>query len=293
MKQFIEFKRQRELGEIISDTFAFIRVEFKPLINAILKIAGPYLVLFLIALSIYTYMAGGNLNFDLQNPPVDGPFQNLVGLIPAYLLYMVAAILAYTFTVSTALHYMKSYEANRGVVNLEDISSDVKQTFWGFIGLSILKGLTIIVAFALCCLPILYFMVPMAVVLPIYIFTKKDAMDSYSYSYGLIKEEFWITLGTVLLLWIIIMVIGFCFSIPMVIYTWLKMGVFSGELDPGNMNTMRDPIYIILNVLSGFFQFALNIIFLVGSVFIYFNLNERLNFSGTLDRIKSIGQIEE
>ena len=45
---YIEFKKQRELGEILSDSFVFIRNEFKPFLGTILKIVGPYiLVIFL------------------------------------------------------------------------------------------------------------------------------------------------------------------------------------------------------------------------------------------------------
>lgn len=34
---YIEFKKQRELGEILSDSFVFIRNEFKPFLGTILK----------------------------------------------------------------------------------------------------------------------------------------------------------------------------------------------------------------------------------------------------------------
>jgi hypothetical protein len=88
-------------------------------------------------------------------------------------------------------------------------------------------------------------------------------------------------------------VVSFVFSLPTVIYTYAKMGIFSGEIDPGNLDTLTDPIYIILNVISQLFQYILNIITIVGSAFIYFNLNERKYFSGTIERINSLGKSEE
>ncbi|WAC03224.1 hypothetical protein N7U66_06525 [Lacinutrix neustonica] len=68
MKTYIDFKKQRELGEIFTDTFAFIRNEYKPLFKSIIAIAGPYLLLFLFALVFYIYTMGGQFNLDFTNP---------------------------------------------------------------------------------------------------------------------------------------------------------------------------------------------------------------------------------
>jgi hypothetical protein len=291
MKSYIELKKQREFGELLADTFAFIRNEFKPFFGAIIKISGPYVALFLFAMVFYMYIVGDQFNFDLMqtNQFYSSPFQ----LIVAYLVYFAGAILAYTFTTSTVLHYMKSYVENKGVVNLDEVKQNVYKNLWRFLGLSILKGLTIIVSFLICCLPVFYFVVPMVVVLPILVFEQIGASDAYAKSYPLIKDEFWITLATIIVFLIIYWVVSFVFSLPTVIYTYAKMGIFSGEIDPGNLDTLTDPIYIILNVISQLFQYILNIITIVGSAFIYFNLNERKYFSGTIERINSLGKSEE
>lgn len=289
MKKYIELKKQRELGDILSDTFAFIRNEFNPFLKTIISIAGPYLVLFLIALVFYIYTIGDQFNFDLNNA---FPYQNTLSFILAYVLYLVAAILTYTFSTSAALFYIKSYNDNNGSVNFEEVKQNVNQTFWRFLGLSFLKGLTLSFAVLICCLPVFYFLVPMAIVLPVLVFREINASDAYGYSFTLIKDEFWVTLLTVIVFFIIIFIIGFVVSVPTAIYTWIKMGVFSGELNPANMDSLVDPVYLALNVLSSFFQYALNLIVVVGSAFIYFNLNEKKNFTGTLERIKSIGKTE-
>ena len=291
MKSFIEFKKQREFGEILADTFAFIRNEFKPFFGAIIKISGPYVALFLVAMVFYIYIVGDQFNFDFTQP--DQFYSNPFKLIVAYIVYFAAAILAYTFTTSTVLNYIKSYIDNAGVVNLEDVKLNVYKTFWSFLGLSILKGITLIVAMLICCLPAFYFIVPMLVTLPILVFEKSGASDAYGKSFPLIKDEFWITLATIIVLLIIYWVISFVFSLPTAIYTYAKMGIFSGEIDPGSLDTITDPVYIILNVLGSFFQYILNTITIVGSAFIYFNLNERKYFSGTLERIDSLGKLED
>ena len=50
---------------------------------------------------------------------------------------------------------------------------------------------------------------------------------------------------------------------------------------------------IFLNVISYLFKFLLNLILTVSSALVYFNLNEKLNFTGTFERIQSIGKTKE
>jgi hypothetical protein len=59
MKETIIFKKERELGEILSDTFKFLRLEGKELFGYIFRIAGPALVIMVIAMSVYTRSALG------------------------------------------------------------------------------------------------------------------------------------------------------------------------------------------------------------------------------------------
>lgn len=291
MKKYIEFKKQRELGDILSDTFGFIRNEFKPFIKAVLQISGPYLILFLISLSFYIYVAGDTLNFQIGQEI--NSTTNLGMMLIALLFFMITGVLAYVFANSTIIHYIKSYINNEGKVDILQVKQEVKQTLMSFLGLSILKWLTLIVAMVFCLLPVLYFMVPMFVVFCVLVFENKDATEAYSYSYKLISSEFWITLATIIVIGLIVMVAGYAFSMPAVIYSIVKMGVFSGEMDPSDMSSFADPIYILLNIISYLFKFLLNIILTVSSVFIYFNLNERLHFTGTLERIQSLGNTEE
>ena len=290
MKKLIEFKKQRELGEILTDTFGFIREEFKPFSKTVLQICGPYLLLFLIALSFYVYSSGDLFNFQIGNELQQN---NLPLLFGSLIAFMIFGVLAYTFADSAVLHYIKSYIQNEGRVNVDEVKQNVKDTFWGFLGLSILKVITLIVAVLICCLPIFYAMVPMYVVFCIYIFENKDATTAYSYSFSLIKSEFWMTFATIIVIGLIVMIASYAFGIPAAIYSIAKMGMFSGEIDPANMQDFIDPVYIFLNVLSYLFKFLLNLILTVSAALIYFNLNERQNFTGTFERIQSLGKTDD
>ena len=102
MKSFIELKKQREFGELLADTFAFIRNEFKSFFGAILKISGPYVALFLIAMVFYMYIVGDQFNFDLIN--TNQFYSSPSKLILAYLVYFGGAILAFQDAKGSSIH---------------------------------------------------------------------------------------------------------------------------------------------------------------------------------------------
>lgn len=293
-KPYIEFRKERDFSSILGDTFGFIRNEFKPFLNTIFNIAGPAIVIFMTTLAAYNYVSGDAFNLSTLGQP-DFSSGNIVLIVITALCYLISAIVAYIFTVSTVLFYIKAYVENKGVVDPTEIKRNVHESFWSFFGLSFLKGITIIAATLLCFFPVLYVMVPMAIVFSIYVFeSKRSTSDAFSQSFTLVNTDFWTAFGAFIVLGIIYYILSMIFSIPTVIYTLISTGIFSGEVDPANLGAFsQDPILIFLNVLNTFFQFLLNIILIVGGAVIYFHLHEKTNFTGTYDRINEIGKIED
>lgn len=288
---YIEFKKQRELGEILSDTFAFLRTEFKPLLGTFFKIVGPYLLVMLISFGFYFYSFQEVFSFNMET---ENEIYTPILMFIAAIFMFVSLIAAYVMAQSTILYYIKSYANGNGKTNFEEIKKNVYSSFWSFIGLGLLVGISIMVGFMFCFIPGIYLYVPLALTFSILVFNKKDVSDAYSYSFTLVKDNWWITFASFFVIGIIVAVASYAFKLPAVIYTWTKMGILSGEVDPENvMNTFIDPIYIILNLLSTLAQFILNIISIIGGVLIYFNLNEKKNFTGTYEIIENLGQTKE
>jgi len=289
---YIEFKKQRELGEILSDSFGFIRNEFKPFFGTILKIVGPYILVMLISMGFYMYTIGDVFNLTtIGNRTVN--WASPVIMVISVLALMLSSIAAYVLAQGTVLYYIKSYIDHKGETNFDEIRQGVYESFWSLIGLGILVGLSVFVGALFCLIPGIYLAVPLSISFAILVFLKKDTMESYQYSFTLIKENWWITFATLFVIYIIVMIATYAFSLPGVIYTWIKMGIFSGEMDAENMNLFSDPIYLLLNILSSLVQFLMNIILLVGTSLVFFNLNEKKNFTGTFERIESLGKSSE
>ena len=121
---------------------------------------------------------------------------NVFVILIVAIIYLISAIAAYVFSTSSVLFYIKSYVDNKGKTDLEEIKKNVHSTFWSFFGMSFLKGITIIIALALCFFPALYAMVPMAIVFSIFVFeTRQSATDAYSKSFNLVNVDFWTAFG--------------------------------------------------------------------------------------------------
>jgi hypothetical protein len=151
--------------------------------------------------------------------------------------------------------------------------------------------LIIIVGFMLCYLPGIYFAVVLSLATSILAFENKGIGDSISHCFTLIKGQWWTTFGVLFVVNLLVGILGSVFSIPAFIYQMVKMATSFGESDPtAMMSLFNDPIYIALNVLSYIGKFVLSAITLIATVFVYYDLNEQKNLTGTLEKIDSIGQ---
>ncbi|AIM59121.1 hypothetical protein IX49_00710 [Cellulophaga lytica] len=284
---YVEFKKKRDLGEILGDTFAFLRTQLKPFFNTFFKIAGPYLVIYLICHAFYTYSTGDLFNFNIEKASKTPDF---IMLFVSLLLFIISMIVAYSMAQSVTLHYIKSYIENNGSINYSQIRSEVYSSFWKFIGLSFLASVCLVIGLIPCGLGTIYLYVPMSLAFSILIFNQKSVGDAFSDSFSLVKDYWWITFATLLVIVIVVFVAGMAFGIPSAIYMWAKMGVFSAEVDPSSMgNNLTDPISIIIQALSSLCQYLLSIITVVAGALIYFDLNERKNLTGTMERIQNLG----
>lgn len=296
MTEYIEFKKKRELGDVLSDTFAFLRSQFKPFFTTFFKIVGPYLLVMMICLALYMYFAGNTFNTILTGAGsnFENDAGNFVVIFLLALVYMVSIVVVYTMSQSTVLHYIKSYANGKGQVNFDEIKSDVYNRFSSFLGLGFLVGLSIMAGVFICCVPGVYLWVPLSLSFSILVFDLKGASDSYSHSFALVKDEWWITFATLVVIIIIVTVASYAFAVPTAIYQYMRMGIFSGEMDAESMSGLfQDPIYLLLNMFSTLAQFLLNLISVIAGAFIYFNLNEKKNFTGTYERIQSLGETRE
>ncbi|MDX1753478.1 MAG: hypothetical protein R3259_09855 [Salinimicrobium sediminis] len=282
----IEFKKQRELGDIITDTFKFLRQNFKPLFKAIFKITGPVFVILLFAIGYYSY-----LGMDILQNPFFGDNEDIdVEMYFIALFILFSSLLAfYVLLYGTVLNYIKSYIRNLGVVDNTEVFQGVKNDFGSMLAIMIVSGTITIFGLLLCVLPGIYVWVPLSLAPAMLVFARTSIADSISYAFSLIKDNWWSTFFTLFVLTLLVYLIGMIFQFPMMIYMFIKAFIISQQGSAANPAELIDWVYVFFNVISSLFQYLLSVILIVASAFIYHHLDEKKNATGSYERISNLG----
>jgi len=284
MKEIIQFKKQRDLGEIITDIFAFIRNEWRTLFPLLFKISGPALAVLVAAYVYYMYQTT-ILSESLQTSNFSFPFEILLAL----LVLFAAGLFYYAMLYGTLLHYIRSYTENKGTIDENAVRAGVKENLWELIGNSFLVGIITAAGAIFCFLPGIYFGVTLATTYAIIVLEKKNTTQAISYSFTLIKGEWWSTFGTFFVLFILYYLILLIFNVPQYLYFFIK-GFTMDEIVSSNPDFFTDWGYLILTVIALIAQYLLYAIIALGSILVYYNLNEKRNFTGTYETIESLGK---
>lgn len=282
----IEFKKQRELGDIITDTFKFLRQNFKPLFKAIFKITGPVFVILLFAIGYYSY-----LGMDILQNPFFGDNEDVdVEMYFIALFILFSSLLAfYVLLYGTVLNFIKSYIRNSGVVDNTEVFQGVKNDFGSMLAIMIVSGIITIFGLLLCVLPGIYVWVPLSLAPAMLVFARTSIADSISYAFSLIKDNWWSTFFTLFVLTLLVYLIGMIFQFPMMIYMFIKAFTISQQGSAANPAELIDWVYVFFNVISSLFQYLLSVILIVASAFIYHHLDEKKNATGSYERISNLG----
>ena len=292
---YVAFRKERDLGAIITDTFKFIRLEWKPFFIYVFKIAIIPILLAVASVLYISYASSKAFSgIDVENLNTindENLFGNSVEIIVAVFLMMVFYLVAYVMVNIGSLYYIKSYIENNGQVNFEEIKQKVGEKFWAFVGLGILIGLIVFASMILCFFPAIYTGIVLSLASSILVFENKTVSNAIGDSFNFIKGHWWETFGISIVIGILVSILSYIFSIPVVIYQLIQGMSLLGTDDPTQMMGMfSDPVYLVLNVIANAGQFLFSSITLIATVLVYFDINEQKNASGTLNQIEGLGR---
>ncbi|PQB04649.1 hypothetical protein [Aureitalea marina] len=290
MKETIQFRKQRELGDILSDTFKFIRMEWKPLGSLIIRIPGIALLAVVLSYIYYIRSTVGSFGLNDSSWPGSAITSGFEAVIAVFLL-LGSALIFYSLLYGTILFYIKEYVQQDGEVDPRKVERQLRDGIWDLFGLNFLNAIIIVAGSIFCLIPGIYFAVVLASTFSIMIMEKRDITDSIGYSFKLIKGEWWITFATLLVVGILYYIIALIFQVPQYLYFFVRAFTSSAEIsgDPGEM---FDWIYVALSSIGMMAQYLLQTIMVVATALVYFNLHERKFHTGTLETIESIGKRE-
>lgn len=282
----IEFRRQRELGDIITDTFKFLRQNFKPLFKTIFKITGPIFVILTFAIGYYSYVG---MDF-LENPFLVDTTDIDIEMYFISLFILLSAVLAfYVLLYNTVLHFIKSYIENAGTVNDTEVFYGVKKDFAPMLGLLLLVALLTGVGLLFCFLPGIFLWVPLALTPALLVFSRSSVFDAIGKSFDLIRNNWWNTFFTLFVITLLVYIISMIFQFPLMIYYFIKTLTMSKEGSIANPADLVDWVYVFFNVISSLFSYLLTTIIIISTAFVYYSLDEKKNATGSYERISNLG----
>lgn len=289
---YINFKKERDLGAIISDTFKFIREEYKTIFRLYLKHVGWLLLLVIAASTYYQYQS---LRVSIDFTFVNGPQKFLLDFISntgiSLLLVFLSSIAYSALSFTTINSIIKSYIKNEGEVKDDEVSSYIGQFFSTTLGSFIVYSVLIFIGFLLCILPGIYLFVPLTLIFPIIVFQEKSFSEAFTECFKLIKQNWWISFATLVIISILIWLISSLFQIPIIVMSAMETltSIKDGAESPSTANLASNWVYMTFYVVASLAQYILGLVTLISVAFIYFNLNEFHNKTGTLEDIDRIG----
>lgn len=289
--KFIQFKKEREMGETLTDTFRFIRYNFKSLFEAIVRFAGiPFLVLiFAIGYYAYTTLNSGINALSLINNGASSTSSLLGNFMLGLIFMMVALTLYYAMLFGTINHFIKSYQTHQGKADIDEVGHGVSEDWSTFLGLGFATSIITFMASMFCLIPGIYIAVPLSLVYSIKVFDRLSFSEAISYSFSLVKDNWWVTFFTLFVMFILFYLISLIFQIPAGIYSFIKIMTSSQEGTLSDPSAFMDWIYLALTVVASVAQYLLYSIVVIATVFVYFNLNEKKNHTGAYEKIDNLG----
>lgn len=275
MNQKIEFRQVRDFGELVNDTFLFLKQNFKPLLKAVIIICGFFL-LAMVVTAVFQQMrmmSSFGPGEVIRNPGKVYGWE--------FLFQMIFMILFYNAMGLTVFSYISLYrEKGNEVPEVEEIWENVKYYFWRFLGASILLGIIAMVGFIFCILPGMFLWPIISLILAIIVFENSNFSYAFDRGFKLIKNHWWMTFGAMFIVFIVIYAALMAFILPA---TFLTTGSILFAKSPVSI-----PLLILTTVLQSVSQIFMILPYIVISL-CYFSLTERKEGSGLMDKVNMIG----
>ncbi len=274
----IEFRKVRDFGGIINDTFAFARQNIALLFKSLLFIVGPLVLLQGIMAGLYGVRSAALM--AAKTAP--DPFGAILGI--EYVLLMAFALLSYTMITIITLEFVVLY-AERGPegITMDIIWQSTKKDFWMMIFTIIGNFFVIIFSMILLIIPGIYFSIVVSLVPVVRIQERIGYFASVRRSMRLISGSWWFTLGLFIIMALIVGMMGSVLGLPSMAVNFLS--IFHGADPTGRFYKTLFIITGIVQQLSAFFSAIL----LIAAGFLYYSLVEKKEGAGLLKKVEEIG----
>jgi hypothetical protein len=274
----IEFRQIRDFGEVINDTFIFLKQNYKPLLKIVFIISSLFILANIIfsSINLYYMQKTVSLNGEKYNSVVIS--RSLQG---AVLVGLFSFVTLYVISLATYSYISVYVEKKRETPTLEEVWSYSKYYALRFLWANFLAIFILIVGFVFCIIPFFYLWPIISLALSAIVLENGNIFSSFTRGFKLIKENWWMSFGTLIILTAIYYACAMAIVLPVTIAS------SGANLFLPDFNS---PFYVLVikSVLTSLAQFFM-LIPIIGVSLLFFSLVEKKESEGLLERIESVG----
>lgn len=276
MKRPIELRRVRDFGQVINDSFTFLKENFKPLFTSLFIICGFFIVLGAVTTSFANLKMSAMYSGDFENIQ-NGRVDYLISVFVSAIILILSQSCIHLVTLCYISVYVQKMNEKPTIA---EVWGYFKYYFFRAFGSSILIWVMFVVGFLLCIIPGIYLLPIFSLIVPIIVIENASFGYAFNSSFRLIKENWWPTFGVIFVTTLIVGIMNSFAEYPL---TFITIGSRFISLQ-----SFRLPLIIFFSILRNILLLTYTLPYIATSL-CYFNLAEKKDGLGLLGRIEKFG----
>lgn len=269
----LELRRSRNFGDMLNLTFEFFRVNFKIIAKSVVFLAGPPMI-------IAGAVMGSAINLSSMSL-LRSTDSVLISFLIALVFFGIGTALAYGSV--TEIINLKALDPE-GEVTFEQVWKETRRDFLMILFTGIASTVLILLGSLLLIIPGIYLAITLSMILMVRVHEGGTFSEALSRCNELIKGYWWATFGLLFVVNMVIGVLAWVIQIPFTIL--FGAGALFSTGSDGMEGGVIYILYLLALVVS---RLLVTIVLVIASSLQYFNLAEKFDGTGLLERIASIG----
>ncbi len=289
----INLRKTRDFGQKLNATVEFIRENFANLFRAILFIVGPVILILSVVNNFYqsSLMRSLGLMSDPNNLDTLN-YLNTVGFVG--ILFMFVGLLSHAMVITVIYEYVVLYlKKQSNDITTAEVWEGVKKDVLMIMLSVFVATIFIMVGAIFFILPGIYLLVLLSLIYIIQINERKGFFAAISRSAKIISGKWWSTFGLLFVTFIITLILAYAILIPFSLFSAFSMFTDFTDLSKGFTYEEPSPLMQLISIISSMIFslfFYLMLMFpSIGIAFQYFNLVERKESVGLMEKIDAFG----
>jgi hypothetical protein len=285
MFQKIELRKTRDFSAKINVTFEFLKQNFQPLAKSLIFISGPFVLLQGLFNGLYQKQI-----LSVTPSSASNPFGLIADAFVWLGLTFLFLVMGYISSLIVVNEFARLYETHENPSDIEvgEIWEGVKKKFLPILLAAFVAAILVFISAIFFIIPGIYVAITLSLIGPVMIIEGRDLGAALSRCFSLITEKWWSTFGLTFVTGIIASTMAFFFAIPQYVFMFL-IGIHRiNATDPPAL--WQQAGLIVSSMIYTMGANLLQSIVMVAILFQFYNLVERREARGLMDKVESFGK---